>query len=348
MGTEPCLAWTFPNNSVSLAITLQFCILALFVMVRGMTYQNKWALKFGIEISELDPITSQVTSCICLFFINGIIGELMFKKEDEVAAVDQEEDDDVDGAVVQAEKLVARAANSNRRAMVLFVEQEDGSYVATIKTPMKFELSIGYVSAGMSFRQTAKAVGMTHRTCNIAKLAGLNDTIVGQWVRILVGGYLQQIANLLADDDIWAFALAFDGGTHRGTTFFDVRIRFGFRGVLYNMHMIALPQFERHTAANIVNLVVKIMNALYSRWRKKIIGVAADGEPMTSRIQGVVTKIVEEGEIDFIRIWCIPHQMDLVVRATTEAVAMWQVGVTPCHHLARTHLLSTCLMTHPS
>ncbi|RHZ35008.1 hypothetical protein DYB31_016824, partial [Aphanomyces astaci] len=119
--------------------------------------------------------------------------------------------DDVDDAVAQAEKLSARAADSKRRAMELFVEQEDGSYVATIKTTMKLELSIGYVSAGMSFRQTAEAVGMTHRTCNIAKLAGLSDTIVGQWVRILVGGCLQQIANLLADDDLWAFALAFDG-----------------------------------------------------------------------------------------------------------------------------------------
>jgi len=379
-------------------------------MGRGTPYQKKWALKFGIAISELDPITSQVTSCICLFckflgrstvvsavrkrkstgnvqfwnypfrseniethmqtqhvedyhdflqmssdektafwasktsrlqtlhshwdlssdtvtfnisasVINDIIGELMFNEEDDLAAADQEEDDNVDDAVAQAKKLAARAAISKRRAMELFVEQEDGSYVAKIKTPLKFELSIGFVSAGMSFRQTAEAVGMTHRLCKIAKLAGLNDTIVGQWVRILVGGCLQQIANLLADDDLWAFALAFDGSTHRGTTFFDVRIRFGFHGVLYNMHVIALPQFDRHTAANIVNLLVKLMNALYPRWRKKIIGVASDGEPaMTGRIQGVVTKIVEQGEFDVIRVWCIPHQMDLVVRATTEAI----------------------------
>ncbi|KAF0775160.1 hypothetical protein AaE_001140 [Aphanomyces astaci] len=89
---------------------------------------------------------------------NGIIGELIFKKEDELTATDQEEDDDVDDAVVQAEML---AANSKRQAMDVFVEQEDGSYVATIKTPMKFELSIGYISDGMSFRQTAEAVGMT-------------------------------------------------------------------------------------------------------------------------------------------------------------------------------------------
>ncbi|RHY88145.1 hypothetical protein DYB37_013567 [Aphanomyces astaci] len=211
-------------------------------MVRRTPYQKKWALKFGIEISELDPITSQafwasqtsrlqtlhnywdisndtVTFKMSASVINGIIGELMFKKEDELSATDHEENDDVDDAVAQAEKLSARAADSKRRAMELFVEQEDRSYVATIKTPMKLELSIGYVSAGMSFRQTAEAIGMTHRTCNIAKLAGLSDTIVGQWVRILVGGCLQQIANLLADDDLWAFALAFDGSKHRGTTF---------------------------------------------------------------------------------------------------------------------------------
>ncbi|ETV73233.1 hypothetical protein H257_11781 [Aphanomyces astaci] len=100
-----------------------------------------------MSASEMTAFWASVT--------NGIIGELMFKKEDEQTATDQEEDDDVDDAVVQAEMLAARAANSKRQAM----DRAGG-------------------------RVTAEAVGMTHRTCNIAKLAGVNDTIVGQWVRI--------------------------------------------------------------------------------------------------------------------------------------------------------------------
>jgi hypothetical protein len=55
-------------------------------------------------------------------------------------------------------------------------------------------------------------------------LDGLNDHMVGQFTRIIVGAALQDFANLLSNIRIWAFALAFDSSTHQGTSFFDVRI----------------------------------------------------------------------------------------------------------------------------
>ncbi|CAK9253641.1 unnamed protein product [Sphagnum jensenii] len=98
-------------------------------------------------------------------------------------------------------------------------------------------------------------IEQTKNTCKIAKFGGLNDTIVGQYVRILVGHALQVISNILASDDVWAFAISFDGNQHRGTTFFD-----------------------RHIAANQEAMLVKLLGALFVGWTRKLIGVTTDGE----------------------------------------------------------------------
>jgi hypothetical protein len=52
----------------------------------------------------------------------------------------------------------------------------------------------------------------------------------------------------------------FDGSTHRGMTFFDVRFRVAVDGVLYNLHMIAMPHFDRHTANNQVKMLRTLLD----------------------------------------------------------------------------------------
>ncbi|KAH9180189.1 hypothetical protein AeNC1_017167, partial [Aphanomyces euteiches] len=165
------------------------------------------------------------------------------------------------------------------RALSLFKwNADEGFYTVTIKKVMRFQLTISHVSCGMSFRQVAAAVDHTKNICSMAKLSGLNDSIVGQYVRILVGHCLQVIATIMANDDVWAFALSFDGSTHRGTTFFDVRIRVAVNGVLHNLHLIAMPHFDRHTAENQEAMLVKLLNALFPGWTRKLIGITTDGE----------------------------------------------------------------------
>ena len=68
-------------------------------------------------------------------------------------------------------------------AMKLFKLQEDGSYVITIKNPLRFNLAIEHVSVGLSFRQTAAVITQHRNACKNPKLAGLNDHMVGQFVR---------------------------------------------------------------------------------------------------------------------------------------------------------------------
>jgi hypothetical protein len=82
-----------------------------------------------------------------------------------------------------------------------------------------------HVSTRMSFHQVATAMQHTKERCNLSKLGGINDTIIGQYVRVGVAFALQCIADLCIDKSIWALSLAGDGSTHRSQHFFDLRLR---------------------------------------------------------------------------------------------------------------------------
>jgi hypothetical protein len=47
-----------------------------------------------------------------------------------------------------------------------------------------------HVGSGMSFRQTVSAIQHAKERTKTAKLAGITDLMVGQYVRILVGSML--------------------------------------------------------------------------------------------------------------------------------------------------------------
>jgi hypothetical protein len=72
---------------------------------------------------------------------------------------------------------------------------------------------------------------------------------------------------------------------------------------------------------NIFNLITKFMDALYSKWRSKLIGVLTDGENiMTGCHAGVVTRLVVCVDNNVLRIWCTPHQINIVVKAVVKAI----------------------------
>jgi hypothetical protein len=146
--------------------------------------------------------------------------------------------------------------------------------------------------------------------------------MVAQWVRVLVVVLLQQIAFILGHESVWAFSFAGDGNTNRGQSFFDMRLRVCYKGVLVNLHFVVLPMFVRHTAFNIFELVVKALDALFPNWRSKLLNISSDGENMmTGRHAGFVTRMANEAANPVLRIWCPPHQIDLVLKAAVEAVA---------------------------
>ena len=79
----------------------------------------------------------------------------------------------------------------------IFKKQSGESYQIEIKNPLRFELSFDFTSNGLSFHQTAASIQNVQKCMEAAQLIGLNDHMVGQSVRVLVGANLQAISDLL-------------------------------------------------------------------------------------------------------------------------------------------------------
>jgi negative regulator of replication initiation len=80
--------------------------------------------------------------------------------------------------------------------------------------------------------------------------------------------------------------------------------------------------FDRHTTDNIFNMLVKFLDALYGKWRTKLISMSSDGEnTMTGRHTDLVTRMIACTENPVLRIWCALHQIDMVVKSTTVELA---------------------------
>ncbi|CAK9252169.1 unnamed protein product [Sphagnum jensenii] len=288
---------------------------------------------------EFDLLMFHVSAPI----VNIIIADLFFRPDEVLVDFDDDDEDDGGTAVVIAKKAAAKAKQKTL-ALKLFVKDvanvekdEEEEYVVTIKGMMRYELAMDHVSTGMSFRQVATTMQHTKERYSLSKLGGINDTIVGQNVCVGVAFALQCIADLCVDESIWALSLAGDDNTHRGyrnpsfglTTkakglqsgqhFFDLRLRVCYRGVLLNLHLVAIPQFDRHTALNTFNMLVKFLDVLYGLWRYKLINVGTDGETtMVGRLNNLVTRMAHKAEHHVLRIWCPPHQMDVVVKDDAE------------------------------
>ena len=123
----------------------------------------------------------------------------------------------------------------------------------------------------------------------------VNDTDVANYARTVCAINLQAITLILSNESIWAFSLANDASTHYGKSYLDNRIRFHLKGVLYNIHILAIPMFDQHTGENMFNLVNKFLNIICLNWRAKLIGVGSDGaNSMTGHLKCVVTCLEQE------------------------------------------------------
>jgi hypothetical protein len=165
---------------------------------------------------ESDSLTFHVSAPI----VDVIIAELFFRPDEVLVDFDDDDDEDDGGATAAIAKKAAAKAKQKTLALKLFVKDvanvEEDEYVVTIKGTMQYELAMHHVSTGMSFHQVAAAMQHTKECSSLSKLDGINDTIVGQYVRAGVVFALQRIADLCVDESIWALSLAGDDSTHRG------------------------------------------------------------------------------------------------------------------------------------
>ncbi len=87
-----------------------------------------------------------------------------------------------------------------------------------------------------------------------------------------------------------------------------------------------IPTFDRHITVIIFNMLTKFLDMLYANSCAKVIGMSSDGErTMTGRLGSLVTFIVACTENNVLRIWCLLHQINIVVKSAAENinVDMW-------------------------
>jgi len=245
-----------------------------------------------IDLSE-DSVTYTINASI----VEVIIGELFFHKGDNVDSDNDDEEEDMDEQAIA--KNATLLAKQKQHAMKLFVKSDGVDiYTVEIKGLMRFDLTLDHISIGLSFYQAALAIQHAKDRTKTAKLGGVNDLMVAQWVRVLVAVSLQQIVFIFGHESVWAFSFARDGSTNRGHSFFDTHLCVCYNGVLVNLHFVVLPMFVRHTAFNIFELAVKAFDALFPNWRSKLLSISSDGKnTMTRRHMGFVTRMANEAAV---------------------------------------------------
>jgi hypothetical protein len=157
-------------------------------------------------------------------------------------------------------------ALSLEKSMALFkkVPNTTTSYCITVKNVKQFELALDHTSIGLFFHQTSTVINHHKEACGNAKLVGFNDHIVNQYVRVGVAINLQHILGIMSSPHVWLFTLAADSSMHRSVSYLDIRIRVCPNGSLENLHLIAMPFYDRHTAENVAIMICHILDALYA------------------------------------------------------------------------------------
>ena len=194
-------------------------------------------------------------------------------------------------------------------------------YATTIKNVLQFRLVVKYLSHGLSFSQIAAVLLSTKQLTGVGAIGSVSHTTVSNFARIIVAANLSIMHDILESPEVFAYSIALDSSTHRAFSYLAIRVRFHFKDRLHNLHVAAVPMFEKHTAVNIFNLTVRVLDALCPAWRAKLIGIASDGaNVMTGRIGGVVTLLEKELQFPVHRTWCLLHQIDLVAKSCLNAL----------------------------
>ena len=234
--------------------------------------------------------------------VEVIIGELLFHP------------DDVEG-VTHSRALSHFKLRSVENASDDDLQRDE--YVVIVKTPQRFLLCIRYMGCGAAFRLASRLLQATQEQTGLSYLGGCSDIMASNYSRIACAVSLQILSDVMSQ--AWAFSIALDCSTHQGMSYLDVRSRVHIESSIQNFHLLAIPLFDRHTAANMFVVLEKFLDALLPNWRKHIIGVSTDGDrTMTGRIRGLATRIEEAAQSCIVRVWCGLHQLDLKMQIVFE------------------------------
>jgi hypothetical protein len=122
-----------------------------------------------------------------------------------------------------------------------------GAFRVTIGRTLAFELITSYVAAGSSFQQASNVLRETHQRTRLNKLSGVRESDVAKYIRAIVAVNLHKMSSLLQSKECLEFSIAFEGATKHGISFIDARLRMHVEGEIQNLHLLAVPLYERNT-----------------------------------------------------------------------------------------------------
>ena len=200
------------------------------------------------------------------------------------------------------------------------------SYTVTIKNSAQFNHVVELASAGLSFRQISKVVRSDRENLRAAgKISSVSPGEASNMVRLACAIGLQALSEIMKKS--WAFSIGADESSDEGSdSHLDTRIRFpsipGFDfgpEIMNGFHLLAIPMYDlSHSGRQYADRMIKVLDALCEDWRMKLIGSSTDGAGnMSGHIGGFSSLLLRESlcKDGFYRVWCLAHQLDLVVKS---------------------------------
>ncbi len=209
---------------------------------------------------------------------------------------------------------------TRENALSLFKRKEDDNYLVEITKSKQFLLATRYVGRGMLFAMATDVIHDAKEVCDIPKLGACNDYLVASYAKVACALLIEHISQVLCSK--WAFSVAFEASTDlQQTSWVDVRIRYYQHSALENLHLITLPFAGRHTGLATFEMFEKLFDAICPLWKDKLIGCSMDGVTnMIKRLSGVVTQIQNVVKPNFMRVWCLLHQIDIIMQKVYKRV----------------------------
>lgn len=106
------------------------------------------------------------------------------------------------------EKISKKAAQRSKKKVkakeIFFLKSDETSYQVIIKNVMPFELAMDHISLWMTFIHTAEAIQYAKDRTKTGKLAGSNDLIYGQYIRVMVVTAFQNTSGTIGHTYFWA------------------------------------------------------------------------------------------------------------------------------------------------
>ncbi|POM81606.1 Hypothetical protein PHPALM_400 [Phytophthora palmivora] len=157
-------------------------------------------------------------------------------------------------------------------------------YQIAIFNRMEMDIAVDSLAVGMSPRQVAwHLAALTRRTTGAGGAAPVFPLLkvedIRELARLTVSTSMQLTGELLSRS--WTFGLVLREVTMAPkaphAAFLDVRVVVYANGKLRDVHIVALPLFERHKALTLAHSIESVLDAALPLWRIRVLGLTHNG-----------------------------------------------------------------------